>query len=268
MSWRRSKPLSLVLILGYSFLYLPIITLVVFSLNESRLASVWTGFSTRWYKELFHNTTIIHSAAISFKIATLAATAAMILGTMAAVVLIRLRPVRFHTALNGMVTAPLVMPDIMMGIALLLMFVGLESLTGWPPGRGMFTIVIAHITLGTSYVTVLVRSRLIELDHAIEEAAQDLGAPPWKVFWLITLPMIMPTLAAGWLLAFALSLDDVVLASFLSGPNATTLPMVILSYVRQGISPQINALATLIVAVLSVGVLIAACLIARRSSRS
>lgn len=254
----------LVLLLGYSFLYIPVLILVFFSFNESRLASVWTGFSLRWYQALFQNESVIQAAGVSFRIATVAATVSTVLGTVTALSLVRFRGLRVRGVLNGLVAGPLVMPDIIMGIALLLLFTGMEAAWGWPVGRGVLTVATGHITLGTAYVTVVMRSRLGEMDHTLEEAALDLGAPPWKVFWLVTFPLILPSLAASWMLSFALSLDDIVLASFLSGPGSTTLPMVILSHVRLGISPQINALTTLIVAFLSLGVLGAAVVMIRR----
>lgn len=243
---RLSPFLAIMLALGYAFLYGPIVSVIVYSFNASRLVTVWAGFSTRWYGELWHNDEIKTAALVSFEIALMAATGAMILGTLAGYALVRFR--RFHgRALFGVLTtAPLVMPEVITGLSLLLLFVALEQTIGWPAGRGILTITIAHITLGLAYVAVIVEARLAAFDLSLEEAALDLGARPVKVFFVITLPLIAPALLAGWLLAFTLSLDDLVISSFTTGPSATTLPMVIFSQVRMGVSPQINALATLI----------------------
>ncbi len=254
---KRYPLLIMMLILGYLFLYLPIISLVIYSFNESRLVTVWSGFSTKWYVELFNNKQLLNAAATSIKIAALNASAAVVLGTMAALALVRFRQARGHKSLGVMVTAPLVMPEVIIGLSLLLLFVAMEDLIGWPQGRGLTTILLAHITFSMAYVTVVVQSRLAHMDRSIEEAALDLGAKPLKVFFTITLPMIAPSLLAGWLLAFTLSLDDLVIASFVSGPGSTTLPMVVYSSVRLGVSPEINALATIIIAIVSTAVLIA-----------
>ncbi len=245
------------LFLGYAFLYLPIFSLIIYSFNESRLVTVWGGFSTKWYGELINNGPLLDAAWLSIKIAALNASLAVVLGTLAALTLVRLRSIRGHKSLGVMVTAPLVMPEIIIGLSLLLLFVAMEDLIGWPAGRGQTTILLAHVTFSMAYVTVIVQSRLAHMDTSIEEAALDLGARPVKVFFAITLPMIAPALAAGWLLAFTLSMDDLVIASFVSGPGSTTLPMVVYSSVRLGVSPQINALATIIIAVVSTAVLIA-----------
>ncbi len=256
------------LFLGYAFLYLPIFSLIIYSFNESRLVTVWGGFSTKWYGELINNGPLLDAAWLSIKIAALNASLAVVLGTLAALTLVRLRGIRGHKSLGVMVTAPLVMPEIIIGLSLLLLFVAMEDLIGWPAGRGQTTILLAHVTFSMAYVTVIVQSRLAHMDTSIEEAALDLGARPVKVFFAITLPMIAPALAAGWLLAFTLSMDDLVIASFVSGPGSTTLPMVVYSSVRLGVSPQINALATIIIAVVSTAVLIAGVTLYRKELKA
>jgi putrescine transport system permease protein len=245
------------LTLGFIFLYLPILILIIFSFNESKLVTVWGGFSTKWYGELLRDEQMLGAAWMSFKIAFLAASAAVVIGTMASIVMVRMGHFKGRAAFTSMITAPLVMPEVITGLSLLLLFVAMAQTIGWPAGRGMLTILIAHITFCTAFVAVVVSSRLREMDASLEEAARDLGAPPWKVFFLITLPIIAPALISGWLLAFTLSLDDLVIASFVSGPGSTTLPMVVYSSVRLGISPKINALATIIVLLASTGVLTA-----------
>jgi len=245
MSRRLSPFLAVMMVVGYLFLYGPIASLVVYSFNASRLVTVWAGFSTRWYVELMHNEAIKGAALISLEIAVSAASGALVLGTLAGYALQRYRRFRGRALFGTLTTAPLVMPEVITGLSLLLLFVALEQAVGWPQGRGILTIAIAHITLGTAYVAVVVEARLAAFDRSLEEAALDLGARPAKVFLVITLPLIAPALAAGWLLAFTLSLDDLVIASFTSGPSSTTLPMVIFSSVRLGVSPQINALAPL-----------------------
>ncbi len=246
------RPLKIWLMIGYAFLYIPILILMIYSFNESRLATVWTHFSTQWYSELWKDEKLLEAAWMSFKVAFCSATAAVILGTMASLVLTRFGYFRGLTLFSAMITAPLVMPEIITGISLLLMFVALEQFLGFPEGRGFLTIWIAHVTLTMAFVTVVISSRLRELDDSLEEAALDLGATPIKVFFDITLPIIAPALVSGWLLAFTLSLDDLVIASFTSGPGSTTLPMVIYSSVRLGVSPKINALATIIILFISV----------------
>ena len=239
------------LALGYLFLYTPIALFIAYSFNAGRLVTVWAGFSTKWYGELLHNDAIRAATLVSLEVAALAATLAAALGTLAGTALARWRfPGR--TLFSVMATAPLVLPEVITGLALLLLFVATEQLIGWPEGRGVLTITIAHATLGLAFVAVVVQARLAGFDRSLEEAALDLGARPWKVYATITLPLIAPAIATGWLLAFTLSLDDLVLASFTSGPAATTLPMVIFSAVRLGVSPQINALATLFVAAVAV----------------
>lgn len=249
--------LYILLAFSYAFLYIPIVVMMVFSFNASKLVTVWGGFSTRWYAELLTNEKVLDAAWLSLKVAVISATIATILGTLAAVVLVRFR--RFHgrTLFTGMVTAPLVMPEVITGLALLLLFVAMEQAIGWPAGRSMTTIVVAHTTFSLSFVTVVVRSRLSQMDISLEEAAMDLGARPLKVFLAITLPLIAPALLAGWLLAFTLSIDDVVISAFVSGPGASPLPIVIFSKVRLGVSPDINALATIVVALVGVVMAIA-----------
>lgn len=258
------SPLTWALWFGYAFLYVPIALLILYSFNESRLVTVWGGFSTKWYGELLHNEQLIGSAWLSIQIAALSATLAVALGTLAGLALARFGRFRGRTLFGGLISAPLVMPEVIIGLSLLLLFVAMEQWIGWPDGRGMTTITIAHTTFTTAYVAVIVQSRLAGMDGSLEEAAMDLGARPAKVFFVITLPLIAPAIVAGWLLAFTLSLDDVVVASFVSGPGSTTLPMTILSSVRFGVSPQINALATIIVLVVATGIFVASLLLARR----
>jgi putrescine transport system permease protein len=252
------------LFLGFAFLYIPVASLVFYSFNASKLVTVWGGFSTKWYGELLHNQQILGAAWLSLKVATISATLAVMLGTLAGLVLARFGPFKGRTLLSGLTTAPLVMPEVISGLSLLLLFVTMEQLIGWPAGRGMTTIIIAHITLTMAYVTVIVQSRLAQMDDSLEEAAMDLGARPFKVFFLITLPIIAPALMSGWLLAFTLSLDDLVITSFVAGPGSSTLPMVIFSKVRLGVSPDINALATILVTIVSIGVVIAGVMMTRQ----
>jgi putrescine transport system permease protein len=244
---RRSGFITAMMIAGFLFLYLPIVLLIAFSFNESRLVTVWGGFSTKWYGELFRNEQVLSAAWLSFKIAAMNATGATVLGTLAGLALARFGRFRGRPLLTGLATAPLVMPEVITGLSLLLLFVAMEQLIGWPEGRGITTITIAHMTFSMAYVTVVVQSRLATLDESLEEAAMDLGARPAKVFFLITLPIILPAILAGWLLAFTLSWDDLVITSFVTGPGSSTLPVVIFSKVRLGVSPDINALATLLV---------------------
>lgn len=255
------------LVFGFAFLYIPILSLIVYSFNKSRLVTVWGGFSTEWYGKLFQNTQILNAAWLSLKIAAINATGAVILGTLAGLALARFGKFRGRTLFSGMTTAPLVMPEVITGLSLLLLFVAMEQVFGWPSGRGVTTITIAHMTLTMAYVTVIVQSRLSTLDDSLEEAAMDLGARPAKIFFLITLPIIAPALISGWLLAFTISLDDLVIASFVSGPGSSTLPMVIFSKVRLGVSPDINALAAIMVLLVTIGVVIAGILIARQEKR-
>ncbi|MDH3713673.1 MAG: ABC transporter permease subunit [Gammaproteobacteria bacterium] len=242
---------------GFAFLYIPILSLIVFSFNESKLVTVWAGFSTKWYGALLQNEQILGAAWLSVRIAFMNATVAVCLGTLAGFVLARMGRFRGRLLLTGMTTAPLVMPEVITGLSLLLLFVALESMIGWPQGRGVTTITIAHITFSMAYVAVIIQSRLSSVDESVEEAAQDLGARPAKVFFIITLPIISPALVSGWLLAFTMSLDDLVIASFVSGPGSSTLPMVVFSKVRLGVSPEINALATIIVLLVASGIVAA-----------
>jgi putrescine transport system permease protein len=256
-----------VMVFGFAFLYIPILSLIVYSFNKSRLVTVWGGFSTEWYGKLFDNDQILNAAWLSLKIAAVNATGAVILGTLAGLALARFGKFSGRTLFSGMTTAPLVMPEVITGLSLLVLFVAMEQLFGWPQGRGVTTITIAHMTLTMAYVTVIVQSRLSTLDDSLEEAAMDLGARPAKIFFLITLPIIAPALVSGWLLAFTISLDDLVIASFVSGPGSSTLPMVIFSKVRLGVSPDINALASIMVLLVTVGVVIAGILMQRQEKR-
>lgn len=239
------------LVAGFAFLYLPIVILIIYSFNESRLVTVWGGFSTRWYVALFQNQQLLDAAWVTVRIAFLSATVAAVLGTLAAIALVRFG--RFHgrTLFSGMVYAPLVMPEVMTGLSLLLLFVAIGL------DRGFWTVTLAHITFSMCFVAVVVQSRLLSFDRSLEEAAADLGCPPVKVFLVVTLPIILPAVVAGWLLAFTLSLDDLVIASFTSGPGATTLPMRIYSAVRLGVTPEINAVCTILIVFVTVGVIAA-----------
>ncbi|MNW96676.1 Inner membrane ABC transporter permease protein YdcV [compost metagenome] len=239
------------LIFGLSFIYLPMLILVIYSFNASKLVTVWGGWSVKWYVGLLDNTQLMGSVVRSLEIACYTAIAAVALGTLAAFVLTRVTRFKGRTLFGGLVTAPLVMPEVITGLSLLLLFVAMAQLIGWPMERGIVTIWIAHTTFCAAYVAVVVSARLRELDLSIEEAAMDLGAKPFKVFFLITIPMIAPSLAAGGMMSFALSLDDLVLASFVSGPGSTTLPMEVFSAVRLGVKPEINAVASLILLAVS-----------------
>lgn len=260
----RSYFLISCLAFGFAFLYVPIFSLIVYSFNKSKLVTVWAGFSTKWYGELLQNDQILQAAWISLRIALINASVAVVLGTLAGFSLARLGRFRGRTLLTGMVTAPLVMPDVITGLSLLLLFVAMQTIIGWPEGRGMTTITIAHITFSMAYVAVIVQSRLSSVDESLEEAALDLGARPVKVFLLITIPIIAPALISGWLLSFTMSLDDLVIASFVSGPGSSTLPMVVFSKVRLGVSPEINALATIIVLVVTAGIVAAGFIMSRQ----
>jgi putrescine transport system permease protein len=251
---RRSFLITTLMSFGFAFLYIPILSLIVYSFNESRLVTVWAGFSTKWYAELFQNEQLLNAAKLSLEVAAINATGAVILGTLAGFALSRFRRFRGRTLMTGMTSAPLVMPEVITGLSMLLLFVAMEQAFGWPAGRGVTTITIAHITFSMAYVTVVIQSRLASLDVSLEEAAMDLGARPWKVFMVITLPIIFPAILAGWLLAFTLSWDDLVITSFVSGPGSSTLPIVIFSKVRLGVSPDINALATIMVGIVAIGV--------------
>ena len=267
MTTSRSFFVTTAMAFGFAFLYVPILSLIVYSFNESKLVTVWAGFSTKWYGELMRDDQILQAAWLSLRIAVMNATVAVALGTLAGFVLARMGRFRGRLLLTGMTTAPLVMPEVITGLSLLLLFVALEDMIGWPGGRGVTTITIAHITFSMAYVAVVIQSRLSGMDDSIEEAAQDLGARPAKVFFVITLPIIAPALVSGWLLSFTMSLDDLVIASFVSGPGASTLPMVIFSKVRLGVSPEINALATLFVLVVTIGIVTAGVLMSRAEKR-
>ncbi|WP_085580998.1 MULTISPECIES: ABC transporter permease subunit [unclassified Pseudomonas] len=248
---KRFRFSSLMLVLGLLFIYLPMLILVIYSFNASKLVTVWGGWSVKWYVGLLDNTQLMGSVVRSLEIACYTAIAAVALGTLAAFVLTRITRFKGRTLFGGLVTAPLVMPEVITGLSLLLLFVAMAQMIGWPQERGIVTIWIAHTTFCAAYVAVVVSARLRELDLSIEEAAMDLGARPWKVFILITIPMIAPSLAAGGMMSFALSLDDLVLASFVSGPGSTTLPMEVFSAVRLGVKPEINAVASLILLAVS-----------------
>ena len=263
----RSIFLLTALVFGFAFLYIPILSMIVYSFNESRLVTVWGGFSVKWYGELLGNRQMLQAAWLSLRIATVTATGAVIIGTLAGLVLARFGKFRGRTLFAGMVTAPLVMPEVITGLSLLLLFVALAPLPFFPDARGFSTITIAHITLTMSYVTVVVQSRLSSMDDSLEEAAMDLGARPMKVFLTITLPIIAPAMVSGWLLAFTLSMDDLVIASFTSGPSTNTLPMMIFSTVRRGSTPEINALATIMVASVTVFVVAAGVMMSRQERR-
>ena len=257
--------LRLWLVTGYGFLYLPIFCVMVYSFNDNRLVTVWSHFSTRWYHELWHNAALLHAAALSLRIAFFSALLAVVLGTATAVALVRYPRSPARTSLSLLVTAPLILPDVITGLSLLLLFIALETTIGWPAGRGVITILVAHATMALAYTTVIIRSRLEHLDKSLEEAALDLGARPLRVFFTITLPLVTPAMIAAGLLAFTLSLDDLVIASFVAGPGSTTLPMVVYSSVRMGVSPQINVLATLMITIVAIAVACAGALLNRET---
>ncbi|PCC99625.1 ABC transporter permease subunit [Halopseudomonas pelagia] len=259
---------TIMLWVGLAFIYIPMVILVIYSFNASRLVTVWGGWSVHWYVGLLDNTQLMNAVKRSLQIALYTACAAVALGTLAAFVMTRIKRFRGRTLFSGLVTAPLVMPEVITGLSLLLLFVAMAQLIGWPAERGVMTIWIAHTTFCTAYVAIVVSGRLGELDQSIEEAAMDLGAPPWKTFLLITVPMIAPSIAAGWLLSFTLSLDDLVLASFVSGPGATTLPMEVFSAVRLGVKPEINAIASVILLAVALFTLLAWFLVRSADKRS
>ncbi len=246
------------LTLGFAFLYIPMIILIIFSFNESKLVTVWAGFSTKWYGELFSNEAFLDAAWVTIKVAVLSSTAATVLGTMAAHVIVRGGRFFGRTLFSGMIYAPLVMPEVITGLSLLLLFIAIGL------DRGVLTIVLAHTTFSMCYVSVVVSSRLVSFDRSMEEAALDLGCTPFEAFRLVTLPIILPAVLSGWLLAFTLSLDDLVIASFTAGPSSTTLPIKIFSSVRLGVSPEINALSTIMIAIVTVAV-IATSLMSKRA---
>ncbi len=254
---RPNRALSVaVLAVGFAFLYIPILSLVIFSFNESKLVTVWSGFSFKWYGALLDDDELLQAAWLSLKIGVLTATASIVIGTWAGFVMARFGRFKGFTLFTGMINAPLVIPEVIQGISLLLLFVAMEQLLGWPKGRGMLTIWIGHVMLCISYVAIIVQSRLKEMNRSIEEAALDLGATPLKVFFVITVPLISQAILSGWLLSFTLSIDDLVLSAFLSGPGSTTLPLVVFSRVRLGLNPEMNALATLFISIVTIGVIV------------
>jgi putrescine transport system permease protein len=255
-TWSRFNIASVTL--GFAFLYLPIVLLVIFSFNASKLVTVWGGFSTKWYVSLFHNQGLMDAAWVTIRVGLISATVATVLGTLGALALTRYTRFRGRVLFSGMIFAPLVMPDVITGLSLLLLFVAVDF------DRGFFTVTLAHITFSMCFVAVVVQSRLLTFDRSLEEAAMDLGAPPVRTFFQITLPVIAPAIVSGWMLAFTLSLDDLVIASFTSGPGATTLPMKIYSQVRLGVTPEINAACTILIGLVATGVIIASVVNKRR----
>jgi putrescine transport system permease protein len=264
---RRSTFLITVLCFGFAFLYVPILSMMVYSFNGSRLATVWGGFSTKWYVSLWENRQIVEALVLSLKIALVSAIFATILGTMIGFVLARFRRFRGRTLFAGMSAAPLVMPEVITGISTLMLFILTARWLGWPAERGFTTVTLAHITFAMVFVATIVQARLSQADRAIEEAAMDLGSRPWQVLWDITLPTAFPAILSGWLLAFTISLDDVVITSFTTGPGSTTLPLVIWSKVKLGVTPDVNALATLTVLVVGIGVAVAGYIMMRADRR-
>ncbi len=265
---RRPVWLITVVAFGYALLYVPIVSVVIYSFNDSRLVTLWGGFSLRWYASLFSNAALLEAALLSLRIAFVSATFATAFGAIVALALQRLSRLRGRVLLSGMVAAPLVMPEIITGLSLLFLFISMADLIGWPASRGATTITIAHITFSMAFVVVVVRSRLSAMDESLEEAAMDLGGRPVAVFFDITVPMLLPALISGWLLAFTLSLDDLVISSFVSGPGATTLPMYIFAKVRLGVTPDINAITTIIILLVAVAVATAALVSNRRATAS
>jgi putrescine transport system permease protein len=265
---KRSAFLTTMLILGMAFLYIPMILLVIYSFNYSKLVPVWGGWSVRWYVELFQSEEVWAAVALSLKVAVVNATFATLLGTLAGLAMVRFGRFRGRTLFGGMLSAPLVMPEVITGLSLLLLFITLGDWIGWPSERGFTTITIAHITFSLAYVAVIIQSRLTGMGQTLEEAALDLGAKPFRVLTDITLPRLAPGMMAGWLLAFTLSLDDLVIASFVTGPGANTLPILIYSRIRLGLRPDINALATIIIITVAIGVSIAAYLMLRQHKRA
>lgn len=264
---KQARGLSLVWLLGvYLFLYVPIFALIVFSFNDSQLASQWGGFTLKWYGQIVHDREIMEGLWLSLKIAFFTACMSVILGTLAAFAMVRYTRFTGRTFFSGMINAPLVMPEVIVGLSLLLMMVSVQKALGFPE-RGMFTIWIGHSLLGLAYAAVVVQSRLLEVDKRLEEAAMDLGAKPHQVFYLVTLPVIAPSLISAWLLTFTISLDDVVLSAMLSGPGSTTLPIVIFSRAKLGLSPTINAVATVMIVVIAIGVVAGSVWLARAERR-
>ncbi|MEI6097643.1 MAG: ABC transporter permease subunit [Alphaproteobacteria bacterium] len=264
---RRPTFLLSILSFGFAFLYVPILSMVFFSFNASRLATVWGGFSTKWYGALFANKQVGEALLLSLKIAIVSSTVATILGTLAGIALVRFTKFRGRMLFSGLVTAPLIMPEVITGVSALIFFLLLASWIGWPSQRGFTTITLAHITFSMVFVTTIVQARLLQSDQAIEEAAMDLGSRPWQVLVDITLPVISPAILSGWLLAFTISLDDVVITSFTTGPGSTTLPLLIWSKVKLGVTPDINALATLMILCVGIGVAISGVVMNRAEAR-
>jgi putrescine transport system permease protein len=264
---RRPTFLITALCFGFAFLYVPILSMMVYSFNGSRLATVWGGFSVKWYVSLLSNEKVIDALILSLKIAFISASVATILGTMAGIALVRFGKFRGRTLFSGLVTAPLIMPEVITGISLLIFFILMGHLIGWPSSRGFTTITLAHITFSMVFVTTIVSARMQQADRAIEEAAIDLGSRPWQVLFDITLPVISPAIWSGWLLAFTISLDDVVITTFTTGPGSTTLPLLIWSKVKLGVTPDINALATLMVVTVGAGVIAAGIIMNRAEKR-
>jgi putrescine transport system permease protein len=252
---KRNVVLTAMLVLGFVFLYVPIAVLVVYSFNANRLVTVWGGWSLRWYAALFHDAPLIRAAWLSVRLAFVTGVASAVLGTLAGIALGRRGGFAGRRLFATMIGGPIVLPDVVLGLALLLLFVAVQSVTGFPAQRGALTIVLAHTTFGLCYVALIVQARFLGLDRALEEAAMDLGARPFKVLTTITVPLLAPAVLAGFLLAFTLSLDDLVIASFVSGPGATTLPMAVFSAVRLGVKPEVNALATLLIVIVAVAVI-------------
>ncbi len=267
MQQKRSTFLFSVLCFGMAFLYIPMVLLVIYSFNYSKIVPIWGGFSTRWYATLFASEEVWSALALSVKIAVVNATFATLLGTLAGLALVRFGRFKGRTLFGGMITAPLVMPEVITGLSLLMLFITLKEFIGWPEKRGVTTITIAHITFSLAYVAVIIQSRLSGMGQTLEEAAQDLGAKPLRVLADITFPLLAPGMMAGWLLAFTLSLDDLVIASFVTGPGSNTLPMLIYSRVRLGLRPDINALATIIIFTVGLGVVIAGWLMFRQQKQ-
>ena len=267
MHGERSRFLTVMITVGLAFFYIPMILLVVYSFNYSKLVPVWGGWSTRWYKVLFQSEEVWSAVSLSLKIAIVNATFATFLGMLAALSMVRFGQFRGRTLFGGMLMAPLVMPEVITGLSLLVLFITLKQVFGWPENRGFATITIAHITFSMAYVAVTIQARLTGMGQSLEEAASDLGAKPFKVLTAITIPRLMPALVSGWLLAFTLSLDDLVIASFVTGPGASTLPILIFSRIRLGLRPDINALATIIILVVAVCIAIAALILFRQQQR-
>lgn len=264
---RRPVFLVTVLCFGFAFFYIPILSMIVYSFNESRLATVWGGFSGKWYVSLWSNRQVMAALVLSLQIAVISASVATILGTMAGIALARFRRFRGRTLFSGLVTAPLVMPEVITGISMLMLFILMGQYVGWPATRGFTTVTLAHITFSMVFVTTIVQSRMLSADLAIEEAAMDLGSRPWQVLRDVTLPVISPAILSGWLLAFTISLDDVVITQFTTGPGNTTLPLLIWSKVKLGVTPDINALATLMVLAVGIGVAVAGWVLNRAEVR-